>query len=701
MFLAGALQSHAAETYFTGFESFTAGDDTIIGTDSWTGSYSGKKFHGVMTEAQHGVAGIGNAAFVGGYSTTVAKGATGSSVYVARPVNIDPIALNQEIATFSVVFGIKDSSVTKRDNFEFLIYNQSNVLLGGIQFDNSTLDSTTSKPRRLIYRLSWNASTSTYQYVLTDYTFLSETLETLTCRINFKTSVWTVSLSDVPIFENVPFYTGTGTMNLGFVMAKMAVTSSTASTISPGDNYMLFDDYTLRTDSPAPAIAVEQPASTILTSGTSTVDFGASLLGNPVSKTFTIRNEGDAELSGISATIDGTNPSDFAISPAPPASVAVGGSATFTVTFTPSASGGRAADLHIASNDADSTPFNVALAGTGLDVPEISVEQPAGTDHTDGTANVGFGNVTLGSNASRTFTIKNTGGADLTGVSLSKGGTNADEFTVTSSPSATVAGSGSTTFTVRFTPAASGTRTAAIHIASNDSNENPFDITLSGSGVALPEITIKQPEGKSLIDGVSTRDFGSRVVKTMKGKTFTIINDGTAVLNKIAITKTGKQAKDFIIVGPSSKSLLPGDSTKFKVVFNPSAKGKRKAVIHVASNDLDEKSFDFTVTGKGIVKSSSAVPLSAVAMESRDPASSDATIGSFVRIGGLEYRCLTIRKTPALHVSGDSVEVSPNLVDWFSGSRHTSVMQDDAEILKVRDIHPCDALHKRYIRLRP
>ena len=52
-------------------------------------------------------------------------------------------------------------------------------------------------------------------------------------------------------------------------------------------------------------------------------------------------------------------------------------------------------------------------------------------------------------------------------------------------------------------------------------------------------------------------------------------------------------------------------------------------------------------------------------------------------------------------MSGDSVEVAPNLVDWFSGSRHTSVMQDDAEILKVRDIHPCDALHKRYIRLRP
>jgi len=42
---------------------------------------------------------------------------------------------------------------------------------------------------------------------------------------------------------------------------------------------------------------------------------------------------------------------------------------------------------------------------------------------------------------------------------------------------------GSTTFTVRFTPAAAGSRGAVIHIANNDGDENPFDIGLSGSGI--------------------------------------------------------------------------------------------------------------------------------------------------------------------------------------------------------------------------
>lgn len=43
---------------------------------------------------------------------------------------------------------------------------------------------------------------------------------------------------------------------------------------------------------------------------------------------------------------------------------------------------------------------------------------------------------------------------------------------------------GSTTFTVRFAPTTAGAKTAALHIASNDSDENPFDINLTGKGLA-------------------------------------------------------------------------------------------------------------------------------------------------------------------------------------------------------------------------
>lgn len=129
--------------------------------------------------------------------------------------------------------------------------------------------------------------------------------------------------------------------------------------------------------------------------------------------------------------------------------------------------------------------FAVARYNGGVLAPEIAVEQPAGTNLVDGTASVAFGAVLTGATANRTFTIKNTGGADLTGLSIKFDGLDAGDFTVTTSPIAPVAGpNGSTTFIVRYAPAIAGAKTAALHINNNDSDENPFDINLTGRGLA-------------------------------------------------------------------------------------------------------------------------------------------------------------------------------------------------------------------------
>src|SRR5439155_25569053 len=56
------------------------------------------------------------------------------------------------------------------------------------------------------------------------------------------------------------------------------------------------------------------------------------------------------------------------------------------------------------------------------------------------------------------------------------------DFVVTAQPSAPVAASGSTTFTVQFTPSASGPATATISIANDDSDENPYDFAVTGNG---------------------------------------------------------------------------------------------------------------------------------------------------------------------------------------------------------------------------
>lgn len=116
-------------------------------------------------------------------------------------------------------------------------------------------------------------------------------------------------------------------------------------------------------------------------------------------------------------------------------------------------------------------------------LPAIVVEEPAGIALVNGTSMLDFGSVLTGGSSLKTVTIKNMGSADLTLGTITKAGVNAAEFTIiTTGMSTTLASGSSTSFSVSFTPAASGTRAASIQIPSNDEDETPFDLTFTGTG---------------------------------------------------------------------------------------------------------------------------------------------------------------------------------------------------------------------------
>lgn len=73
----------------------------------------------------------------------------------------------------------------------------------------------------------------------------------------------------------------------------------------------------------------------------------------------------------------------------------------------------------------------------------------------------------------------------------------------------------------------------------------------------------------------------------------------------------------------------------------------------------------------------------------------------FEVIDGKKYLTLIVAKPHGSASLHPIVEVSPNLIDWFSGKSHTTVMQDDIGILKVRDNTPMISGTKRFIRLKP
>ena len=129
---------------------------------------------------------------------------------------------------------------------------------------------------------------------------------------------------------------------------------------------------------------------------------------------------------------------------------------------------------------------------TSYNAPEINLQgnsndivsgsfSPSLTNYTD------FGSTTVaGGTITRTFTIQNTGSLplSLTGSSpyVSITGTHAADFSVTVTPSSTIAASNSTTFQITFDPSAVGTRTASISIDNDDSDEDPYTFDISGVG---------------------------------------------------------------------------------------------------------------------------------------------------------------------------------------------------------------------------
>lgn len=109
---------------------------------------------------------------------------------------------------------------------------------------------------------------------------------------------------------------------------------------------------------------------------------------------------------------------------------------------------------------------------------EMVVDSPAGGQVADG-ATYDFGALLAGQTASRTFTIRNQGSDNLTGLTVIKEGPGAGDFELTALPQAPLAGGGSTTLSVRYTAGSGGARSTWLRIASNDVVRNPFDLQLT------------------------------------------------------------------------------------------------------------------------------------------------------------------------------------------------------------------------------
>ncbi len=236
-----------------------------------------------------------------------------------------------------------------------------------------------------------------------------------------------------------------------------------------------------------------------VTPGGLSINFGQRIVtdGPTAEQEVTITNVGGANLNISSVAL--TTGTEFSITDDTGESVLWRNDVrTIKLVFDPTSNGIKNDTLVIQSDDSDEGTVNVALTGEGTtaSIPDIDVSP---TSH-----DFGDQGVTLGATAAQNFTIQNLGSANLniSSVTLLTG----TEYAISSDTGETVLAPLATrTVGVTFDPTSAGTKNDTLRIDSDDPDEDPLDVSLTGNGIAEPVVrynfgTSSQPSQSGYIN---------------------------------------------------------------------------------------------------------------------------------------------------------------------------------------------------------
>jgi hypothetical protein len=236
---------------------------------------------------------------------------------------------------------------------------------------------------------------------------------------------------------------------------------------------------------PVPALSQGNKA---ITNNTLTpVDFEIVEVGSSKTFTFIIKNNGNISLELTGEPIVLSSNAVFAISNQPAnKTINPGNSVSFVIRFNPAVEGEVTGNITIADNT-DAGQFVFPVKGTGyVKKPQITVKQ--NDDNITQNSQYIYEPLLVGKSADITFTIENTGDANLSitevnGKLVNLADNQTGFYSVILQPSATVSSKGTTTFTVRFAPAAINANvTAYVQIKTNSQTNSDFTFRLSGNG---------------------------------------------------------------------------------------------------------------------------------------------------------------------------------------------------------------------------
>ncbi len=344
----------------------------------------------------------------------------------------------------------------------------------------------------------------------------------------------------------------------------------------------------LKAEGEVPVITIEDAYGVVIPENAE-VDYGDVAKGSSLSKTFTLRNTGTADLTNVTLHKEfDIYPNEVVITQPPATTVVPGGSTTFSIQFTPPIYGPRQKAVWIASNAMVNGPFDLHLKCFGRPTPPKAFHGL--TEVADG-GTVNFSTQGRSTPVTEQITLTNENTIPLTGLNLTLDGDHAADYSITQGLVTSVLEPGaSTQIAVRFSPSMRGSRTAALHLSYLQHPQNPLDLVLTGTGIG-PDIKLAAQDLPQPLPG-APYDLHPLRVGTETSASFTISNEGDENLSELSVTLSGPGAAsgEIYLAGVPSPipTLTPGASTTFTVFAKPSALGVRTAQIVIASNDPDE-----------------------------------------------------------------------------------------------------------------
>lgn len=201
-------------------------------------------------------------------------------------------------------------------------------------------------------------------------------------------------------------------------------------------------------------------------------------------------------------------------------------------------------------------------------------------------ASLDFGAIVIGSTATKTTQVQNTGTADLNVTVIDRCTGTSTEFTWSPPAPLTVTPGSSQTLTVTYAPVDAGTDSGCLNLASNDPNTNPAVLNLTGSGVTQPPLTEFDFDIQKF---TATNQFNLKGVGKGHEVKFHlwVFNEGTDTGTSPA-TLVGMQNGQQVYSETINISVPPGETVMFRFPsFKPTAMGDITWTVTVEDNDAD------------------------------------------------------------------------------------------------------------------